>query len=227
MTDSRLQELKRAWKASGSVEDEAAYLRERVRVGDLTQERLELAAYCRHEAALRVLCQHVMPPRPKPTPLESEHDHGFSEWQKELRSFLRGLVHWGPKPLVLGGLLAVSTLLQGNYEGPGATGLKLLRTWLETPTTDATNQVRRFLAEHADTPDQGVLLTALMLSHVVDASCGSEDLPVEAVVRAVLRTSHSAPMSLGDSILGNLERAISELAVHDSLVSVDWPTKHS
>ncbi|MCA9642758.1 MAG: hypothetical protein KC492_18805 [Myxococcales bacterium] len=51
MTDSRLQELKRAWEASGSVEDEAAYLRERVRVGDLTQERLELAAYCGHEGA--------------------------------------------------------------------------------------------------------------------------------------------------------------------------------
>ena len=51
VTDSRLQELKRTWEASGSVEDEAAYLRERVRVGDLTQERLELAAYCGHEGA--------------------------------------------------------------------------------------------------------------------------------------------------------------------------------
>lgn len=51
MTDSRLQELKRTWEASGSVEDEAACLRERVRVGDLTQGRLELAAYCGHEGA--------------------------------------------------------------------------------------------------------------------------------------------------------------------------------
>jgi len=45
MTDSRLQHLKRAWEASGSVEDEAAYLRERVRAGELSQERLELAAF--------------------------------------------------------------------------------------------------------------------------------------------------------------------------------------
>lgn len=52
MTDSRLQELKRAWEASGSVEDEAAYLRERVRVGDLTQERLELAAKLGQAAAV-------------------------------------------------------------------------------------------------------------------------------------------------------------------------------
>ena len=44
MSDARLRELERRWRESGSTEDEAAYLRERVRVGDLTQERLELAA---------------------------------------------------------------------------------------------------------------------------------------------------------------------------------------
>ncbi|MEZ6189585.1 MAG: hypothetical protein R3F62_31865 [Planctomycetota bacterium] len=54
MSDSRLQELRKAWKASGSVEDEAAYLRERVRGGDLTVERLALAARCGHAAAGRV-----------------------------------------------------------------------------------------------------------------------------------------------------------------------------
>ena len=53
MSDARLRELERRWRESGSTEDEAAYLRERVRVGDLTQERLELAAYCGHEGALR------------------------------------------------------------------------------------------------------------------------------------------------------------------------------
>ena len=51
MSDQKLRELERKWKETGSVEDEAAYLRERVRVGDLTQERLELAAYCGQEAA--------------------------------------------------------------------------------------------------------------------------------------------------------------------------------
>lgn len=59
MTDSRLQELKRAWEASGSVDDEAAYLRERVRVGDLTQERLELAAYWGQVAARMVTGEGV------------------------------------------------------------------------------------------------------------------------------------------------------------------------
>ena len=45
-TDSRLRELEREWKGTGSVEDEAAYLLERVRVDDLAKEKLELAAYC-------------------------------------------------------------------------------------------------------------------------------------------------------------------------------------
>ncbi len=45
MSDSKLRELERRWRETGSVEDEAAYLRERVRVGDLTEERLEVAAY--------------------------------------------------------------------------------------------------------------------------------------------------------------------------------------
>jgi hypothetical protein len=51
VSDERLREAERKWKETGSVDDEARYLLERVRVGDLTQERLELAAYCGHEAS--------------------------------------------------------------------------------------------------------------------------------------------------------------------------------
>lgn len=45
MSDARLRELKRRWQQSGAVDDEAAFLRERVRVGDLTALRLRIAAY--------------------------------------------------------------------------------------------------------------------------------------------------------------------------------------
>lgn len=51
MSDARLRELERRWKETNSPDDEAAYLLERVRVGDLTRERLELAAYCGNLAA--------------------------------------------------------------------------------------------------------------------------------------------------------------------------------
>ncbi|MEZ6184975.1 MAG: hypothetical protein R3F62_08205 [Planctomycetota bacterium] len=46
MTDATLSELERRWRASRSPEDEAAYLRERVRTGDLPLLRLEVAAWC-------------------------------------------------------------------------------------------------------------------------------------------------------------------------------------
>jgi len=53
VSDARLRELERRWKETGSPDDEAAYLLERVRVGDLTRERLELAAYCGRQGAAR------------------------------------------------------------------------------------------------------------------------------------------------------------------------------
>lgn len=61
MSDQRLRALERKYRESGTVEDEAAYLRERVRVGDLTLERLELAAYCGHEGARRAAQSREQP----------------------------------------------------------------------------------------------------------------------------------------------------------------------
>jgi hypothetical protein len=36
VSDDRLRELERRWKETGAVEDEAAYLKERVRAGELS-----------------------------------------------------------------------------------------------------------------------------------------------------------------------------------------------
>jgi hypothetical protein len=54
VSDKRLRELERRWKETGTVEDEATYLQERVRAGELTQEELDLAAYSGNPAALRL-----------------------------------------------------------------------------------------------------------------------------------------------------------------------------
>lgn len=52
MADARLRDLERRWRASGSAQDEAAWLAARVQAGDLPAERLSLAALLGHEAAL-------------------------------------------------------------------------------------------------------------------------------------------------------------------------------
>jgi len=55
MSDEKLRELERRWRASGRVEDEAAYLAEQVRVGHLTRDHLRLPAYLDHKASQLVL----------------------------------------------------------------------------------------------------------------------------------------------------------------------------
>lgn len=52
VSDADLRELERRFRETGSVEDEAAWLRARVKTGDLEQSKLELAAYCGHQAAV-------------------------------------------------------------------------------------------------------------------------------------------------------------------------------
>ena len=47
MSDGKLRELERRWRETGSVDDEAAYMRERVRAGELTQERLDFVSTVR------------------------------------------------------------------------------------------------------------------------------------------------------------------------------------
>lgn len=54
MSDAKLRELERRWKKTGAGEDEAAYLLERVRVGELSQERLEAASLAGDTASASV-----------------------------------------------------------------------------------------------------------------------------------------------------------------------------
>lgn len=72
MSDERLRQLERRWKETGSVEDEAAFLLGRVRAGDLTDERLELAAFCGHAGARRACPQVVRNPPQDPVRLFEE-----------------------------------------------------------------------------------------------------------------------------------------------------------
>lgn len=51
MSDSRLRGLELRWLETGAVADEAAWLSERVRVGQVVPERLQLAAACGHAGA--------------------------------------------------------------------------------------------------------------------------------------------------------------------------------
>jgi uncharacterized tellurite resistance protein B-like protein len=80
MADDRLRKLEHRWLESGTVEDETAYLVERLRAGHVQRGALELAAYCHHEAARRAL------DGPEPEVFES------------LRDWAEGVTKWGRTP---------------------------------------------------------------------------------------------------------------------------------
>ena len=116
MSDQKLRELERRWRETGSVEDEAAYLRERVRVGDLTQERLELAAYCGNQGASVAL------------------DVPQAECSRtDLASWCLGLGRWRQQLVVLALLEALEPcvpLTDGTVPGPRVRlALESLRRW--------------------------------------------------------------------------------------------------
>lgn len=97
MTDSRLRALERRWKESGSVEDEAAYLRERVRVGDIDQETLELVSRLGHEAAQMVCPQQFLP-------FDQEDLDSLQEWIEALHQI-------SPRLAGISAMLAVEHVL--------------------------------------------------------------------------------------------------------------------
>lgn len=118
MSDQKLRELERRLCETDSVEDEAAYLRERVRAGALNQERLELAAYCGHEGARRAV------------PCVSSAELSLLEWTQ-------GLARWGKVTLLHAAWFAISALPPWSQIDSGDDrplhASEALRAWLACP----------------------------------------------------------------------------------------------
>jgi hypothetical protein len=127
LSDERLRDLRRRWEASGQLEDEAAYLRERVRAGELTSDRLELAALCRHLGARAALGGAA----PEPPPDD--------DWLH------RSACAWGrsSKPVAVRMALIAAELVLPDFEAtrPGEArprrALKAAQAWLGAPSEEA------------------------------------------------------------------------------------------
>ena len=141
MSDTRLRELERRWKETGSPDDEAAYLLERVRVGDLTQERLELAAYCGHEGARRAYgCE------PSASPDSENWLGGLADRGKEVR--VRSA--WTCAQLVL------ASCELGQFRLCAEQVTALLGEWLNRPSDVAIEQELRTLGAHLSSQEPPV-----------------------------------------------------------------------
>jgi len=116
VTDDRLRRARRRTATSRSAADEARYLTERVRAGELPPTRLGLAAYCGHPAARLAAA---------PTPPRAPAD---------LEPWVRGLEAWGAEPL-LRACLAAARLAAGEeelaaYPWPA---LEAVEAWVRCP----------------------------------------------------------------------------------------------
>lgn len=125
MSDARVRELERRWRETGAVDDEAAFLMERVRVGDLPKEGLELAAYCGHEASQAVTSSRG----------PSEDTSSRPSWLEEM---VRGLQTWGKTAWVRAAIAASHCALTDSWadnyaeEEPGQ-AIALAEAWAECP----------------------------------------------------------------------------------------------
>ncbi|MBL4844378.1 MAG: hypothetical protein JKY65_02525 [Planctomycetes bacterium] len=123
MNDERLRGLKHCWDESQSTEDEAAYLAGRVRFGELSPVRLDLAAFLDHAAA-----RLAAPTTPaKASPL--------------LAGWVRDLTSWGVQPPLRAGLLVARMLLAAQIDPPLPAAFRAqqedacqrVSDWLECP----------------------------------------------------------------------------------------------
>src|SRR5690606_5705217 len=87
MTDTHLREFERLFRASGSVEDEAAWLRARVQAGELSEKHLRLAAHLGSPAAAEIVEFLALPAAPPP-----HGGEGGPGWE---------LINWAWCPLIV------------------------------------------------------------------------------------------------------------------------------
>lgn len=135
MSDTVLRDLERRWRQTRSVDDEAAYLLGRVRAGAVSQQRLDLAAYCGHPA---YASSGAVPEAAEP--------------------FVAGLAPWGREVCVRAGLAALRAAFgEDGPSKPAGRCAGALSDWVECPC-DA--HVRAVQEAHAELRGSGVEVAA-------------------------------------------------------------------
>lgn len=121
MVDATVREHERRWRETGAPDDMARWLVARLRAGELTPERLELAACLGSRAARAALGGRVRawdPPTDDP------------------RAWLMALVAWGDEVLVRGLALALASMRERSSVGDVHPVLGAVLAWCDDPTTE-------------------------------------------------------------------------------------------
>lgn len=208
VTDGRLREAERRWRQSGSIDDEAAFLRERVRTGALPPTRLEVAAACGHPAAARAL----------PAPTRGLFGRAFDQVREALTGDepWRRLRRFAPEVKVRAAL----AVARPTFAAAGATGevaaaaaraLAATEAWLAAPSearaaaaSEAAADLydlinREFTAEVADSLQWAVCVAAAADTIETPASLDTCHLAAGAA-RALARGADPATAEDGAAV---------------------------
>jgi hypothetical protein len=172
MSDERLRALERRWRETGTVQDEAAYLLERVRVGDLRESRLELAAHVGHQAAGMAIGKGTSGPRRGPrgdwTLLEDSEE---IEWYRKADQL-------GGDEALLRVVAAVFNRSQNAHDRPHSPQ-SLLFVQLENATLSLAMQDFLVMGMHR-TSDWG--MTRTIAGWLEDWGVGRHSAPLRTIV---------------------------------------------
>jgi hypothetical protein len=120
VTDRRVRELERRFRETHSVEDEAAWLRELIRIGELSDDGVELLVYVNQPAALLV---RDLAPDCRRVGIEDT-----AEW-------LKGLNLWG-KEASLRAAIAIGRIICGGERSGAARALAFAERRLADPEAE-------------------------------------------------------------------------------------------
>lgn len=143
MSDAKVRSLERRWLETRAPNDELAWLRERLRVGELDHSRLELAAHCRHSTA-----QALLRELDRAAALEPAEPHG----DESSREFALGLLTWGDQAVLRAALAAVRlTVRVFEREQPGVLGprplMEAAESWLQEPSEACRERVQQLRSQ--------------------------------------------------------------------------------
>jgi hypothetical protein len=186
MSDTKLRDLERRWRGTDAVEDEAAYLLERVKVGDLTRDRLELAAYCGHKAAIHTTGQD-----------DEATVTDLRDWVAGLRTFQPE----APRQATVRLLRAVSTVWQEAFPSSGhmTSVLDVVSDW-----TNGKRRVERQVIAHLLVETRTNANYARMLGLLGGFHVGAVVSPVLMAIEAESAWTVDHMLSILDSAIAAL-----------------------
>jgi len=189
MSDADLRGLERRFRETGSVEDEAAWLLERVRSGGLEESRLELATFLGHRAATLALSGEPRVLKPGSWEISqllctSEPSWGLSRWGEEcvlrlVPAIAHGLLSYFDLDVDAPALIQAEAALASGERGPSVVGRETLIAFM----IEATDDHSRWLSFlQRDAHSLGVtVLTVLARAYQVQRDWARSEYPPDDV----------------------------------------------